>query len=74
MARFRKRPLMVSARQAMSYGVVWEGWVPLLVRPTDWVVTDENGLKYRLHDSDFRRVYEPMDDEAHELLAHKKPD
>ena len=67
MAKFRKKELVISARRATEDGVVETSRGPRDVMQGEWILTGDESV-WVLSDLIFRSLYDPVDDEARELL------
>lgn len=67
MAKFRKKELVINARRATEDCVVETSRGPRNVTVGEWVITGDEAV-WVLSDFIFRSFYDPVDDEARELL------
>lgn len=67
MAKFRKKELVISARRVTEDGVVNTSRGPRNVVQGEWILIGDESI-WVLSDFIFRSLYDPVDDEARELL------
>ena len=72
MARFRQRSPEVEARRLTKLEVIVTGNGAKLGKPGEWELKNDNGEKALIEDDKFRRMFEPMDEEARAALEAPK--
>lgn len=68
MAKFRRRDFEVTAVRALEETTVETFRGERTARPGDWIITSLSGDRWVLSDVVFRTMYEPLDDEAREMM------
>lgn len=65
MPKYRKKPVVVEAKQlqVLTFIATLEG--TMQGNPGDWLITGVNGEQYPCKDEIFRKTYEPIEEETH---------
>jgi len=67
MAKFRKKPIIISAIRVKHKTLIRTLEGNLIAQPGDWIITGVKGEKYPCRDDIFRETYEPFDVDAEKL-------
>jgi len=67
MAKFRKKPVVISAVRILEKTQITTREGTLKGYPGEWLITGVEGEVYPCGDEIFRKTYEPVDDEAQKL-------
>lgn len=71
--KFRKRPVVISARRAETEETIPTLEGVMTANKGDWIITGVNGEQYPCKPDIFKKTYEPVDIEAHETWAMAYP-